>query len=772
MKFPEQDGAGGQALFDEYRRDFTDWDDQTQDDRDMSIIARDYFDGIQWTDQEVDELTKAGQPILTTNLIKRKINFILGTEGENPHSPKAHPRTPMHEEDAEAATDALRAAMLEADFEDTGDEVDSNVLIEGYGGSCFYIDEYEHRAPVFRCDRIHWDRLYYDPRSREYDFRDAQFLGIIVWMHRSEAESEFAHMDLSEEDRDRIMSVIRVSYARDQTSGDATQDAPRRWRDGDDRVQWFETYKKHDGIWHKAIWSWGGWVQEPKPVGGIETYEDSETGEEIEERWGFVDEFGDTWCPLVLESAYVDRNNARYGLVKDMVSPQDEVNKRNSKSLNLLHNRPVLAERGAVLNPDEFQSEITKAGGFGELAPGRLRDNSVQVLDNIQLTQAQLAMGQQAAAAIDQIGPHGALVSADQRTQSGRAFIARLQSGAMEIKPVTKRLRKYRLRIFKGFWNLIRTYWTEEMWVRVLDFEPTKSYRFAQLNRKLAKGQRLQEFMNRGGSPDQAIRHAMGQEGVRLFQMIVSQQQQAQQQFEQQTQMLQQAQQKAAQAGQPLPPEVQQMAMSIQPPPQIEPLQMLLQSPLAEESYTENDIPKLEVDIILDSEPASPVIRDAQFTELNKLLQTTLPTLGDPALIQQLLLLQVRHSDLRAETKREFSKSLAPKPPDPAMQQAQQQQMQLQMAQLQATVEKLQSEVAKNQAQAQKAQIEAQAGVPAAAQLDQAQAAKATVEAQTEAALATSEASLKEAQAFKAQQEGSKAAAIPQTKAFENVEII
>ena len=35
-------------------------------------------------------------------------------------------------------------------------------------------------------------------------------------------------------------------------------------------------------------------------------------------------------------SAYVKRNNDRYGAVWDMIGPQDEINKRRSKSVHLL----------------------------------------------------------------------------------------------------------------------------------------------------------------------------------------------------------------------------------------------------------------------------------------------------------------------------------------------------------------------------------------------------------------------------------------------------
>ena len=59
-----------------------------------------------------------------------------------------------------------------------------------------------------------------------------------------------------------------------------------------------------------------------------------------------------SWCPLFMQSAYVDRNNNRYGEVRPMISPQDEINKRRSKALHLLTMRQTKAERGAVDDVD------------------------------------------------------------------------------------------------------------------------------------------------------------------------------------------------------------------------------------------------------------------------------------------------------------------------------------------------------------------------------------------------------------------------------------
>ena len=57
---------------------------------------------------ELAELRKRGQPPVIDNRIKTKIDYLVGLEKQQRVKPKAFPRTPQHEDDADGATEALR----------------------------------------------------------------------------------------------------------------------------------------------------------------------------------------------------------------------------------------------------------------------------------------------------------------------------------------------------------------------------------------------------------------------------------------------------------------------------------------------------------------------------------------------------------------------------------------------------------------------------------------------------------------------------------------
>ena len=47
----------------------------------------------------------------------------------------------------------------------------------------------------------------------------------------------------------------------------------------------------------------------------------------------YKDNEGESVNPMIMQSAYVDRDNARYGAIRRLLGPQDEENKRRSKLL-------------------------------------------------------------------------------------------------------------------------------------------------------------------------------------------------------------------------------------------------------------------------------------------------------------------------------------------------------------------------------------------------------------------------------------------------------
>jgi hypothetical protein len=208
------------------------------------------------------------------------------------------------------------------------------------------------------------------------------------------------------------------------------------------------------GEWHFAEYTRGGILK-----GGPSPY---------------LTDKGESDCELVLQSAYLDRDNNRYGLVREMVTLQDEVNKRRSKSLHLLNTSQVVYETGVVADIEEFRKQAVRPDGTMEVAPGALANKQIEFRTRDDLATAHFQLLQEAKSAIDIKGPNA--IEMGDRTggeipASGRAILASQQGGMIQIGDLLDNLRHLDKRVFRSLWARVRQYWTAEKWLRVTDDE-------------------------------------------------------------------------------------------------------------------------------------------------------------------------------------------------------------------------------------------------------------------------------------------------------------
>src|SRR5690606_41123084 len=61
-------------------RQFEEAEDQGRENREKCQRDRDYYDGYQLTDEEINTLTQRGQPVVVFNRIAPKVDAVLGFE--------------------------------------------------------------------------------------------------------------------------------------------------------------------------------------------------------------------------------------------------------------------------------------------------------------------------------------------------------------------------------------------------------------------------------------------------------------------------------------------------------------------------------------------------------------------------------------------------------------------------------------------------------------------------------------------------------------------
>ncbi|WP_148301857.1 hypothetical protein [Sneathiella glossodoripedis] len=186
---------------------------------------------------------------------------------------------------------------------------------------------------------------------------------------------------------------------------------------------------------------------------------------------------------MKLRSAYVDRDNNRYGVVREMISPQDEINKRRSKLLHFLNQRQTMGDEGAV-DVRKAKSELAKPDGHVVINPNM----RFEVLKNDDQVVGQFNLLQEAKQEIDLMGPNASMMGkGDKGAESGRAIIAQQQGGYIELATLLDGYRMWKQEVYEMIWHLVQQFWTKEKWVRVTDDE--NNVKFVGLNQPIPIGE-------------------------------------------------------------------------------------------------------------------------------------------------------------------------------------------------------------------------------------------------------------------------------------------
>ena len=449
--------GGEEALLRRLTRWFEESEEASRDARQKAERDQDYYDNKQLTNEEIEKLKQRGQPPVVINLIRRKIDTLRGVEVKQRSDPKAWPRTPADADSAEIATDTLRYVFDSAKYnQQVRKWVWKDLIVVGWAGVQLQLKDEGRPDKISRAvgmkpnkrlvwKKTPWDRMFWDPHSAEHDFSDCLYRGLVLWKDKSTAEDMYR-------DNPKALETINSTFD-NAKAGESYDDKPKS--------QWVDASRKRIRIvqiWWKEMGDvmWAEFVQ-----GGILDGGPSP----------FADDNGDPCDNFVWSSCYVDRDNNRHGIVRDMIDPQDEVNKRRSKSLHLLTMRQVVADEGAVQDVEKAKRQIARPDGWITKTPGL----ELEIVQNQDLSSGQMALLQHATAELEKMGPDESLSGRGAAT-SGRDRQAQQQAAMIAPGAVMDDLMWLDARCYNLAWTTVQKYWTAPQFIRVTDNEDAPKF--------------------------------------------------------------------------------------------------------------------------------------------------------------------------------------------------------------------------------------------------------------------------------------------------------
>jgi hypothetical protein len=431
----------------DYLKMFDDFRNTSTENRRQQAIDIDYYDGKQLTIGEKRVLSSRGQPDIVINRVRTAVNGILGVIIHSKADPICWPRTPNDAGSADVATDTLRYVATRNRWNRTKAECFYEMLVPGIGASIIQMNADGDIEIV----QIRQEEFFWDPRSRRRDFKDAAYMGIAKWMYSVDVERMYPGQ------------TINLAYSAQEGVGGAVdstfEDRPRNqgaWLDvRNRRVMVVELYHKYDGKWYKCVFYGGGVLEE-----GVSK---------------FLDDKKRPCCPIEAMTAYIDQDNNRYGIVRDMRDIQDEINKRRSKLLHLVSSHQIQARDPSAIEVDADSARREAARPDGVIPYGW------EVVRTTDMSAGQMQLLAEAKNEMERMGPNPAVLGRQGADTSGRALLARQQAGLVELALVIDQLDDWELRVYHQCWWRAKQYWKDPQYIRITD-DP-KDPQFVQINK-------------------------------------------------------------------------------------------------------------------------------------------------------------------------------------------------------------------------------------------------------------------------------------------------
>ena len=467
--------------------------DRQADNRMQMAMDEDFYDHIQFSDEEIEILQARGQDPLVFNMIHTATNWVLGSQRRSPMDYRILARNDEGVKSAERKTQLMKHVSDGNHFEAEGSDAFTQAVKAGLGWlECGEGSPDDYSKVMMRSEN--WRSMLWDSASQRYDLEDARYLMRVKWLdvdvaaglwkHRAGMIAEAASipgngMFISDDLGDDAMDNQENEHYQSYRGGSRSNSATTR-----DRVRVIECWFKRMVPDAHAIkgGQFHGELFDPWSVGHVR---------ELNEGRAFLSTrprmvvhcaiFTDNGLLDVRRSPYRHnkypftpvwgyrraRDGMPYGLIRGIRDIQRDLNARAAKSLHHLSTTRVSVEEGAVNDIEELRDEAARPDAViihkqGKPAPTVDTDRAVAA-DHLNLMSRDIEMIQQVSGVTDEN------MGRQTNASSGKAIIARQDQGALTTSQFFDNLRRSRILHGEKSVILVEQYYTEEDQFRITD---------------------------------------------------------------------------------------------------------------------------------------------------------------------------------------------------------------------------------------------------------------------------------------------------------------
>ncbi len=488
----------------------TDWYDgewnRQASNRFQQALDEDFYDGMQWTAEDAAELVERGQAPLVFNEIKPTIDWVIGTERRTRVDFKILPRDKGDEQMAEIKTKLMKYVSDVNKVPWHRSAAFADAIKAGVGWLEVGIRSDGESEPLyFRCEN--WRNTLYDSHSTERDYSDARYFFRWKYVDSDIALALFptrkgllegsikSGRALSNEDDESWYMNQRVTpagedYASVGSARSAVFTGSTSFSQSRERVKlmecWYkvpatvQTMRGHPALdgrpFNAADPAHTDAVQEgrvsvyPRQMMQVRVALFTEQGMLCD----MVSPYHHNKIPFVPVWCFRrKRDNAPYGAIRQIRDPQEDLNKRASKSLYILSTNQVIMEKGAVDDVEGLRQEIARPDAIIVKNPGR----ALEVNRDVQLAHEHMVLMDRDAVSIRQVsGVTDENLGRSSNATSGKAILARQDQGGTVTTEMFDNLRLAFQLIGEMQLSLVEQFYNSEKVIRLTNERGVSSW--------------------------------------------------------------------------------------------------------------------------------------------------------------------------------------------------------------------------------------------------------------------------------------------------------
>lgn len=427
----------------------------------------DYYDGNQIDSRIAQELEARGMGPLITNIIKPTVNVLLGMEAKQRSDWRVSSDDDAHQEVAEA----LSAKLAEAERETRADQAISEAYAHQVKAGLGWIEVGRNPNPFgfpYRVEPVHRREIYWDWSARKADLSDARYLVRERWYPIPLVASYFPqHAD--------TIKAAGSGWDAQWRLIAQTNDELMRAFDQESRSGWLEDEWRNvesglvqvREIWYRVF------VREnviTLPTGKTVCFDQNNEAHALAVATGMA-QVRQAVFPKLRVSIWVgphmlqdiahrdnnlpyvpfwgyreDKTSIPYGVIRDMIPMQDEVNARRRKLLWLLSSKRVMADSDALDRNyndfDDLAREVARPDAVVVLNPNRRNATGVSVDNDLGLSDQQYKIMQDSESAIQRVaGVYNTMMGRADGATSGRAVDSLVEQGTTSVADINDNYR-------------------------------------------------------------------------------------------------------------------------------------------------------------------------------------------------------------------------------------------------------------------------------------------------------------------------------------------